>query len=176
MVPTRYLDPVIWQGLPVDVLHVAYDDGYISPGSTEPDAIYQPVARIPVVVLVRTSDSEKRLESKLAPVLLKEGDWGSVFEVQGAGAPLGLCIVVKAGVFCGAHPLPDMVHLVACEEELPADSIVKGLYETQKIKVFLMGPIEGNDRPHDLLVTTKTRWFRNRNNPKFLGFSKDDKP
>jgi uncharacterized protein YfaT (DUF1175 family) len=29
--------------------------------------------------------------------------------------------------------------------------------------------------PHDLMITTKTRWFRNRNNPKFLGFSKDDK-
>jgi hypothetical protein len=177
MVPAKYLEASIWQALSVDVLYAVYDDGEIVPGTLDAEAVYQPVGRVPAFVLCRTSDSEKRMESVLSSNVIQSGAWGDLCEVLGGGSPLGLCVCIKQGdTFCGAHALPDIIHLIACMDDLPADSAVKDVYDGKNIKVYRMGPVTDDAHPHhDLVITTKFRWFRNRNNPKFLGFSKDDR-
>ena len=175
-IPLSFLDASRWQGLNLDVLMSLYEDGTEAPlpSAVEPETVYQPVGRVPSVVFCRTSDSEKRLESQLESVVVASGPWGQLCEVQGGGGVIGLVLLPATGVFCGAHVLPDMVHLVVCEDDLAENSIISEVHESKTIRAFLMGPPTG-DRIHDFLMTTKARWFRNRINPKYLGFSKDEK-
>lgn len=175
-IPLSFLDASRWQALPIDVLFVQYEDGEQAPlpNVVEPSTVYQPVAKVPNIVFCRTSDSEKRLDNELDAKVVGSGFWGQLCEVQGAGATIGVVLLPAPGVFCGAHALPDMVHLVICEDDLSPDSIISDVYDSKTIRSFLMGPPVG-DRLHDFIMTTKARWFRNRINPKYLGFSKDEK-
>lgn len=175
-VPKSFLDPARWAALPVDVLFAEYVDGTQAPlpAVVEPDNVYQPVGAVPNIVFCRVSDSEKRLEQSIDARVITSGFWGQLCEVLGGGASIGLVLLPAQGVFCGAHAMPDMVHLVVCEDDLPPDSIISDVYENKTIRMFLTGPAKG-ERLHDLIITTKARWFRNRINPKYLGFSKDEK-
>jgi hypothetical protein len=174
--PARFRDPGLWLGLQVDTIYAAYADGQIHPQTTDKaDAVYQPSSVIPSFVFCRISDSEKRLEQAVESRPVMNGSWGVLHEVLGQGTIIGAAFAVNVAAFSSAHVLPDMVHLVSMVDDVPHDSIMKGLYEHKTFRSFRLGPMGDDQHPHDLLVTTKTRWFRNRNNPKFLGFSKDDK-
>lgn len=174
MIDPKFLDPAYWAHLVVDVLYSVYENGTVVPEGPEPDGVYPPVHWVPKYVLCRLSDSEKRLEGALEVKEAKAGAWGSVFDVTGAGAQVGV-IIEMGPPFCGAHVNPDGVHLVGCVDGLPEGSIVVDLFEAKTLKIFSVGPGAPADFAHDVVITTKTRWFRNRNNPKFLGFTKDEK-
>lgn len=175
-IPSEFLAADCWRPLGVNLLVSQYADGRRIPlNNLEPDGVYQPVGEVPVAIFCRTSTSEKRLEGRLEAEVVASAPWGEVFEVTGNGSQVGFVLRIEPGAFCGAHVLPDMVHCIACEEELPDESTLKDVYEGKSIRVYAVGPIQDKDRPQDILVTTKTRWFRARNNPKYLGFSKDDK-
>ncbi len=175
--PVKYLDATRWQHLPLDVLYAIYsdDEDNLDP-SFEPIEVYQPVQRIPVFILCRTSDSEKRLEGALSSRVVRGGEWGSLFEVVGNAAVVGLVFCINQEQFCGSHVTPDGVTLLACETDIPPGAIMKELYDGGKIvRAFRVGPPTDDKAPHDVLIATKNRWFRNRINPKHLGFSKDEK-
>lgn len=174
--PARFTDPGLWLGLQVDTIYSAYADGEIHPRTTgRADAVYQPSSVVPAYVFCRISESEKRLEQALTSQAVMDGTWGILHEILGQGAKIGAVLALKAGAFMTAHVLPDMVHLVSVVDDIPNESIMKSLYDYKTFRAFRLGPLADDAHPHDLLITTKTRWFRNRNNPKFLGFSKDDK-
>ncbi len=176
VLPPRFLDPSLWLGLQVDTFYVVYADGQLHPRSTDSaDAVYQPAGCIPEFIFCRISDSEKRLEHALESRLAVGGSWGALYEVLGQGSVIGTALSVRTSAFSSTHVLPDMVHLVCMVDDVPHDSVMKALYDFKTFRSFRLGPMTDDDHPHDLLVTTKARWFRNRNNPKFLGFSKDDK-
>lgn len=174
--PPRFLSTNLWRQLGVDVLYVAYENGEIRPQNSEQaEEVYYPASRIPSFIFSRISDSEKRLELTLDARTVVDGAWGSLAEVTAGDAVIGLVLVVRSGTFTTAHVLPDMVHLVCAQANVPPDSVMKGLHEFKTFRSFRLGAGADDDGHHDLIVTAKTRWFRHRHNPKFLGFSKDDK-
>ena len=175
LLPNRFIDPSLWLGLQVDSIYSVYADGVVHPRTVDlADAVYQPSSHIPSFVFCRISESEKRLEQALESRPVMDGPWGVIHEVLGQGSIIGAVLAPQPGSFLAAHVLPDMVHLVADTDDIPKDSIMKGLYDHKTFRSFRLGPASDEAHPHDVLVTTKTRWFRTRNNPKFLGFSKDD--
>lgn len=175
MLDASFLEADRWGRMPIDVLHSVYTDGVVAPLAMVPSEIYQPASRVPTHLLCKTSDSEKRLAGLLQTRLSGSGRWGRVYEVVGHGSLVGVVVQLEDNAFCGAHVQPDVVHLVSCVEELPDDSIVKDVYLGKTVRLFSIGPIDENKRPHDMMLTAKARWFRHRHNPKFLGFSKEDK-
>lgn len=177
MLPQHFQDPSLWLKLKVDAIYWTYGDGQLLPemgGSAE--AVYQPSSAVPSVMICRISDSEKRLEQTLTVRPAVRGAWGVLYEVLGQGAVIGTAMEVAEEAFSVAHVLPDMVHLVSNTDNVSPDSIMKSLYNFKTFRSFRLGSMMDDGQPHDVLVTTKSRWFRNRNNPKFLGFSKDEKP
>ena len=132
---------------------------------------------LPRTILCRTSDSEKRLAGAepLTTRPLANGSWGVLHEVLGNGGAVGLSLDIADKAFVGVHALPDIVHLLAPTRSLAADAIVKAVYDGKTIRLYRLGPPD-ETKPHDLVLTTKARWFRARSNPKFLGFSKDERP
>lgn len=161
--PNRYLTPQLWASFTADIIHSSSADGTHS--TLEPETIYTPVVNVPLFVAYRTSDREKRLESDLQTKVVTEGDWGVLHEVTGGGSHVGFVLEVKPGHFAGAVSLPDSVHFM--HRESIVDAPAKSVHNHRMLKVMSFDK--------DLYVVTKTRWFRNRNNPKFLGFSKDER-
>ncbi len=172
-----YLETSRWQTLVVDVLYALHHDDTMTPSSFEPDGVFGPVTLLPKTILCRTSDSDKRLAGMdhLNTRPLAEGSWGVLHEVMGGGGVVGLSLDVAADAFAGVHALPDIVHLVAPTKSIAADAIVKPVYDGKTIRLYRLGPLD-DKKPHDLVLTTKERWFRARSNPKYLGFSKDERP
>jgi hypothetical protein len=125
---------------------------------------------LPTALVVRTSSRERRLVGVPVSVELAAGPWGTVHSVTGHGSQIGIVLSVAPGRFCGAHVLPDGAHLVLGRKEAPAPRI-RDLYVSRSARLFAVGD-EGQE---DLLLTSRTRWFRARNNPHFLGFSKGDR-
>jgi hypothetical protein len=175
------LNVELWKSLPLDIL-VAYngDNGdevrvLDLDESTDASQVYRPVDEIPWAILVRTSDSEKRFTSKLKAVLHSTHDWGSIHLIAGHnGSSVGLILEIPEARFCGAHTLPDIVHFVTCTDGLPEDAVMKSVFTNKVIRIFRLGP-EDDSAPHDVMLTTKARWFRARCNPKSLGFSKEER-
>ncbi len=168
-----FLQPELWATAKVDVLFAEGERA--DPVSAQENAVraYQPVGRVPRLLFCRTSDSEKRLEGKIEARIVADGHWGMLHEVLGAGGTIGFALAPSTSAFSGAHVLPDIAHFVSGAHDLPEGSVVSHLYDNKTLRIFLLGAT-GGSFPQDLLVTTKNRWFRNRINPKFLGFSKND--
>lgn len=173
--PRDFLEASTWAPLPVDIIHVRYGAEKLEPQGLEPETAYRPIRDIPKQVVYRTSDREKRLEVSLSEALVTSGPWGELHEITGGGSHIGFVILLKPNAFCGAHLLPDSAHLISYAELLPDTCIIKDIHDHKMFRLFKIGPAGNDDSPHDVIVTTKTRWFRNRNNPKFLGFSKDER-
>ncbi len=169
------LDLTRWVRAPVDILHSVYNDGTQVPermGELD-TALYQPTNRIPRAVFARLSDSEKRLDQELSIREVSYHRWGSICEVLGGGALIGAFVFTHMGCFEHAHVLPDGAHFsMGSRVPAMADPFVKDLYTNKSFRVF--ETTDGVD-VSDVVVVTKQRWFRNRNNPKFLGFSKDER-
>lgn len=172
MLPDMYLSAETWQKVPADVFFAVYD-GSISPVSLSPVDVYRPAGDVPSEILIRTSEREKRLEADLTSNVLTSGPWGSLYVVDGDGSQVGLVLIPKPGRFCGAHVMPDVVHLLGNSESVANDAIIKDIHIAKSVRLLKVGSQE--DEPHDIVFTTKLRWFRNRNNPKHLGFSKEEK-
>lgn len=174
-VPEFYLKAANWQRLPGDVFFSRYEgDEDVYPQSLEPSSVYRPVSGIPTEIFVRTSEREKRLEFELKAKELASGSWGRLFDVSGAGSQVGL-VLLPAPVFIGAHVLPDSVHLLGNHDTVAYDAIVKDVHVSKTIRVFSISSSSTASLPEELILTTKYRWFRNRLNPKHLGFSKEEK-
>jgi hypothetical protein len=173
--PEVYLNASNWQKLPGGVFFSRYEgDDDVLPQSLEPADIYRPVSLLPTEVFVRTSEREKRLESGLKAKELASDSWGSIFEVSGAGSQVGLVLMV-APIFIGAHVLPDMAHFLGNHDTVAYDAVVKDVYISKSIRAFSVCSYSSDNLPFELVLTTKFRWFRNRMNPKHLGFSKEEK-
>lgn len=173
MVPSLYLDASTWQKLPGDVFFARYEGEEFETSELSPAAAYRPVSRVPAEVFVRTSEREKRLEFELKAGLLASGPWGSLFDVSGAGSQVGLILTPAPEVFIGAHVLPDIVHMLGNDDSIAYDATIKDVHIAKTVRIFSIG--SEPSLPHDLVLTTKYRWFRNRANPKHLGFSKEEK-
>lgn len=168
------LDPALWRGFVVDALYTVDEFGEVKPDTARSaDAVYNPTDNIPLFALCRISDSTKRLENGLEARKVDEGAWGILYEVTGSGSIIGVIFEIESEAFVSAHCTPDGVHLV--RPEPGTEFIVKPLYSYKTFRSFRVGPMDDDDAPHDLMLTAKRRWFRRRNDPKFLGFSKDDK-
>ena len=137
--------------------------------------MYLPKHIIPEYALCRISESTTRLENGLGVEEKASGPWGTIFMVTGSGSKIGIVLQIESEMFESCHRTPDGLHLLAAD--VPKGSfdrpIIKGVYEYKTFKAFRIGPAGDDDTPHDLKVTAKKRWFRKRNNPKFLGFNKD---
>jgi hypothetical protein len=173
--PDFYLSAANWYSLSGGIFFSRYEgDDTVYPQVLEPADVYHPVSLIPTEIFVRTSVREKRLESELKAKEVTSGSWGSLFEVSGAGSQVGL-VLMPSSVFIGAHVLPDSVHLLGNHDTVAYDAIVQDVYLSKSIRVFSACSYSNDDLPSDLILTTKFRWFRNRMNPKHLGFSKEEK-
>jgi hypothetical protein len=163
-----------WQKLPIGSFFSRYEaDGPLLPEGDSPADVFQPASMVPIEVLIRTSEREKRLEFNLDAREITSGQWGALFEIAGDGNPVGLLLRVAPQTFCGAHALLDVVHLLANTESVANDATIKDIHLSKTVRVFRIG--SDDNLPHDIVMTTKSRWFRNRNNPKHLGFSKEEK-
>lgn len=179
MFPKFYLDAGLWHRLPVDFFFSRYaGDEEVYPQELTPDSVYRSISLVPTEVFVRTSEREKRLEFELEAKKVAEGKWGTLFEVSGAGSQVGLVTILNP-IFIGAHVLPDMVHLMGNSESVAFDGIIRDIYLAKATRMFEVGyslrSEQGEDVPFDVVMTSKNRWFRIRNNPKYLGFSKEEK-
>ena len=162
----RFLVPATWAALPVDRITPLYPNGQeLLTGTALSEAVYTPLSKIPEVVVFRTSDREKRLEGDLLHSLLKSGEWGTLHEVTGAGSHVGFVLTPAPGYFEGASCMPDNLHLMKRTSLMVEHA--KTVHNHKMLKFFSFDC--------DLYVVTKSRWFRSRNNPKYLGFSKDEK-
>ena len=183
-IPDSFLDPALWRVLKIDSLYTSNEQGVVRPSTqATADAVYNPSHEIPSFIFCRVSESTKRLENGLEavpaldpktnePVVSAEGD---VFTVVGSGSTIGVVFVVNTDLFLSAHCTPDGAHLLNLDEQLPEGCVMKLVYEYKTFRSFRFGPPHDEAPPHDLMITAKKRWFRKRNNPKALGFSKDDK-
>jgi hypothetical protein len=174
-----FLEASLWQRIPGDVFFSRYaGDETIHPEDLSPSSVYRPVSMVPSEIFVRTSEREKRLEFELKATEISKGHWGALYDVSGAGSQVGLVMTVNP-VFIGAHVLPDIVHLLGNDESIAFDGIITDIHLAKTVRVFKVGfslrESEEEHIPHDVVLTTKYRWFRNRNNPKHLGFSKEEK-
>jgi len=179
-VPQALLDASLWKTLRIDALYTVQTDGELRPSDHRVSAeVYNPSDQIPAFVLCRTSDSTKRLEKGLEAAAVEDMEapfpFGNLFTINGGGSPIGVLIELKPDLFRSAHCTPDGVHLCNAQGEIEPDSIIKPVYAYKTFRSFLIGPAEKDKKPHDVMFTAKARWFRKRNNPKFLGFSKDNK-
>jgi len=177
MVPDPYLNPSLWRQMNIGALYTIDPDGTVHPGDSKSAAsVYRPASLIPTFVLCRISESTKRLDNGLTLDEVASGAWGKLHLVMGSGSTIGALMSVSSEVFGSCHRTPDGVHLV---RPLDASSLVapvtKPLFSFKTFRSFRIGPADDDAAPHDLMLTAKKRWFRKRNNPKFLGFSKDDK-
>lgn len=174
MLPAFYLDAVTWQKLPGGVFFARYEgEEDIYPRELVPSSVYRPVSQVPTEVFIRTSEREKRLEFELKASAVASGPWGQLVDVSGAGSQVGL-VLLPTSAFIGAHVMPDIVHLLGNDESVAYDAVIKDVHVAKSVRVFTIGPISGA-APQELLLTTKLRWFRSRNNPKHLGFSKEER-
>jgi hypothetical protein len=179
-VPPSLLDASLWKTLRTDALYTVQPDGELRPADPKvSSAVYNPSEDIPAYILCRTSDSTKRLEKGLEAVVVDDPEmpfpFGSLFTINGGGSPIGVLVELKPALFRSAHCTPDGVHLCNAQGEIDPESIIKPVYSYKTFRSFLIGPAEKDKKPHDVMLTAKARWFRKRNNPKFLGFSKDSK-
>ena len=175
--PTELLDPDFWLKLSPDVLYAVYGKDDCNLDLDRAVDVYRPSDDIPSYLLCRTSDRTKRLEAgtEAVPVPCK-GPNASFFEVTGSGVVIGIMVQINQAGFQFAHVTPDGAHLVG-REPFQSAPIVKDVFSHKTFRSFAIGPTEDRieSGAHDLMVTAKTRWFRKRNNPKFLGFSKENK-
>lgn len=171
--PLQLLSPDLWRSLKVDSLYTLHESGELRPSTlAHASAVYGPASDIPFWVFCRTSESTKRLEKGLEMQKESEVESVSVYTVHGAGSPIGVLVAVAPDLFKSAHCTPDGVHLCTKQGEVADDAIVKSIFAYKTFRSFRVGaPLQ--ETAHDVLITAKTRWFRRRNNPKFLGFSKD---
>lgn len=172
-VPEKILDPLLWKGFNVDTLYTLYTSGDLR--AQDPRSaftVYHPSSEVPTWVFCRVSESTKRLEKGLTTQTMASGSFGNVYSVVGSGSQIGVLFSVNQQVFKAAHCTPDGIHLVSHENLV--DPIIKPVYVYKTFRAFRIGQT-GDTSPHDLMITAKTRWFRKRNNPKSLGFSKDNK-
>lgn len=175
LVPKLYLDAKTWQRLPGDVFFSRYageEDLY--PEDLNPSSVYRPVSEVPVEIVIRTSEREKRLEFELKAKEIAAGNWGKLFDISGAGSQVGL-VFLPSPVFIGAHLMPDVVQLLGNSETVAYDAIIRDVYIAKSVRLFSIGSASDDALPEEIVMTTKFRWFRNRCNPKHLGFSKDEK-
>jgi hypothetical protein len=173
-VPDNYLDPAMWRGFNVNTLYTGSEDGQVRPERQEvADLVYHPSHEIPAFLFCRVSESTKRLENGLEAEQVSAGPEGKVFTVVGSGSTIGIVFVVDTEQFSKAHCTPDGANLLNANPKTMTLKwgypIIKPIYEFKTFRAFRIGPSKKDDEPHDLMVTAKKR------NPKFLGFSKDDK-
>lgn len=176
LVPEFYLQAASWQRLPADVFFSRYegDDTVYPEGADLSSSVYRPVSMVPREIFVRTSEREKRLEFELKAKKIASGGWGSLFDVSGAGSQVGI-VLIPAPIFIGCHAMPDVIHLLGNSDTVAYDAIVKDIYVAKAIRAFSISSSSDAPMPEELVLTTKFRWFRNRLNPKHLGFSKEEK-
>jgi hypothetical protein len=175
MLPKLYLDAKTWQALPGDIFFARYPgEESIQPHDLNPSSVYRPVSAVPSEIVIRTSEREKRLEFELKAKEVASGAWGKLIDVSGAGSQVGI-ILIPAPIFIGVHHLPDVVQLLGNSETVAYDAIIRDIHIAKTVRFFSVGSISDSNLPEELIMTTKFRWFRNRCNPKHLGFSKEEK-
>jgi len=168
------LQTALWKGFAVDTLYTFYNGEVRPQNLTRALSVYHPAEQIPLFVFCRTSESTKRLDAGLDAEQAVAGPWGAIYEVRGGGSSIGVMVEVTTERFSSAFCTPDGVHL--CHNGDAGDAaVMKELFSYKTFRAFRFGLPGVEDGPHDLMLTAKQRWFRRRNNPKFLGFSKDNK-
>lgn len=161
------LSSALWKSLETDRFYIVQNDGTVHPQDVNSTDAYIPNGTFDKI-LCRVSDSTKRLGESLNCELHHSDWWGDVHHLSGTGSPIGVMIDLK-DKFASADYMPDGICLFAPENKFTDDTVLGGDYEFKSIRAFPMG------EDGDVMITVKNRWFRNINNPRFLGFSKETK-
>lgn len=170
------LRPDIWSKLELNTLYGWVNDAGLYPNDlSKADESYLPTDWIPDLLIVRTSSSSKRLDKGITEKAVKSVSPKTikVSDIECAGSKIGVVLRPKKDVFVQSYFTPDGCMLLTGYELDQA--IVKDGYSFKTMRMYLIGNngLDPKTNVHDCLVTAKKRWFRNRNDPKFLGFSKD---
>ncbi len=169
--PTTLTSSELWKSLEVDRFFVMNSDGDIHPKEVTPEEAYVPNS-LPEMILCRISDSTKRLGEHLTISVVEEDWWGKVYHLSGTGSPVGILLALNQDRFSSADYMPDGIHVFGKEKDPKGATILRQGYDFKSFRVF---PIEVGGIGHGLMVTVKNRWFRDRNDPKHLGYSKEAK-
>lgn len=100
---------------------------------------------------------------------VQSGNWGRLVAYSTEKATVGL--LIEPSGFRSVSVLPDIAHFFS-PDEIKEQPVVRMLYEARDFRMFSVG----DSSVYDLILTVKNRWFRNENNPKFLGLNKEYRP
>jgi hypothetical protein len=160
----RFSEPTEWLDLPVGfyVPYRAVDDAP-DLGLSSAEGYRETV--VPGALVFLATDVARRFEKSFVFTEERSGGFGTIYQVRTVDGPqIGFVVLLNKEKFVNAYMTPDVVHLASVE----AGEVPEVLYEDKVFRSFSFGG--------DVMFTTRARWFRTRNNPKFLGYSKDDKP
>lgn len=165
-----FLDAALWADAKPFILMSLYN-GFepVSNLKTPATMLYAPKKEVPTATCVRISQSSKRLEGTLQAKVVAEGTWGKQYEVGQGNNVVGYAWM-WAPIFSHGHTLPDIVHLInkVDPQNQQTPSLV---FDTKGLKLVTI--VDGD--AVDIMLTTKQRFFRARNNPKSLGFAKEER-
>ncbi len=172
--PTKelpFLDSALWQEQDPLVLVSIFRDGPAPVSLTAPASlVHRSATDVPIATITRVSQSTKRLEGDLVAKEVASGPWGRQYEV-GHGAIVGYAWLWDQR-YTHAHALPDIVHLLSTQQLDPVESQkAEVVWEFKGLRLVTVtyGDVV------DVLLTTKARWFRQRYNPKTLGYAKEER-
>lgn len=170
------LRPDIWANLELNTLYCWMNDAGLYPKDiSKADESYLPTDWIPDLLVVRTSSSSKRLEKGISEKSIRSPSSRTIkiSDVECAGSKIGVILRPKKDQFVQSYFTPDGCLLLTGYDL--DDAVVKDGYDFKTMRMYLIGKknLDPKTNVHDCLVTAKKRWFRSRNDPKFLGFSKD---
>lgn len=165
-----FIDAALWADAKPFILLNLFD-GFEPTSNLKTPAtlLYSPANAVPTATCVRISQSTKRLEGVLQAKVVAEGAWGKQYEVGQGNNVVGYAWL-WANVFSHAHTLPDIVHLINKSD--PVEQQVASLiFDSKGLKLVTISDGDAVD----IMLTTKQRFFRARNNPKNLGFAKEER-
>lgn len=136
------------------------------------ETVFRPVSLVPTMAQMRVKNTEKRQDGEAAFTTVVDEPWGRLVEVtQQRGPIVALQLIPTPDAWCGARAFPDHLHLIGCIDGLPDNSVTSLVYNKNYFFVYRIG----NDTEFDIVAVTKRRWLRDRNNPKSLNFSKEER-
>lgn len=153
-------DNIQWKFLEPMMITAWFPDGQPFRGFTR-----KKLARVACRLLL----SDRHTESVTAQTV-QSGAWGKLVAYSNERATVGI-VIEPSGAFRSASVLPDIVHFFS-KDEVKEKPVVQMLYEAKHFRLFGVG----DETTSDLVLTVKNRWFRNENNPKFLGLNKEYRP
>jgi hypothetical protein len=140
-------------------------DGTVSSFDLEDaEVIYRPTSLVPTYAVARAKGTERRVESELVMKVAYQAAWGSLHEIVAVRGPLLGVVLSLSPAIKAARTRPDHVHLINAAE--PCTKPYDLLYNKNSFKLYHVN--------QDILFVTKRRHFRDRANPKFLSFAKEE--